>query len=245
MSDLLDIDRLLLSVPKKKSPTKTQHTNQKHQNPKLMGKFFLTLIAERKKNSTSLSTLKKEIPFFAPHFALGTQFVEVRLYLADQTITFTGSTAYNTVYQVVVTNCSNWASFAVIFDEFRYLRGEVCYVPQQLPPLQAVANGIAVLDYGDSTALTSMTEALSYDNKKMFNAYITPNVNMHPTQGSAFWPVQITNQPDKAWTPVGSVPAFGMCTWKPRFDAAQVPATILSPGYVTGWIDVQFRGMNP
>lgn len=189
-----------------------------------------------------------DIPYGPANFIKGTQAPVLRLYY-KQNIISTASAAYTTVAAITAGDFLNFSDLANIFEEYRVLRGHLEYfsVSQFTMTIAAVGNntfGGACIDYGVSSALASFDALNSHDTKKFFPLACYPGLASKPGKPLADWPLQFEKLPDEEWIAT-STTTTAFCWWKPYFSAAATLSSSFTAGYLLGWMDFQFRGMQP
>ncbi len=205
----------------------------------------------------SIPVSRKDIPFDLANFFKGTQNPTFRLYIALTNITLPaagGGTPYNTVFVVEGAALGNFTDFGLIFDEYRVISGMIEYRRQNMvnnnkgstgaDTVNAVAKGIAVVDYDDSTPLAAMVDANLYDTKKFVN-FMNVNVSEDCIEDNehdvARWPLLFEKLPDQDWIDT-STGTTDFAYWKPVIDAGFLPSITAVVGMISGWVDVQYRG---
>jgi len=186
---------------------------------------------------------EQEIPFNPASFMKGTQIPSFVL-REEFPITVTGATLYNTVIAVNLSQFSQSADFANIFDEYRAIWARVHWDAKSLfyentatgPQTTKSGFGRAVIDYGDSTALTTASIAVGYDTMKRLC------LDARSMYASQSWQVKFEPLPDQEWIPVASQ-SINFCWWKPVILAADSPITTTSGASVVIELCVQMRGI--
>jgi hypothetical protein len=139
----------------------TKHKNHGHQKVR----------SRRSKNR-----LQEEIP--RPFKAVD------RIYTAEQQIevlsacTSSAAVATFTAWNVSLNSFTQQASFTALFDQYRIVETEYRFVPRYVAADNNVVNaGLfhSVIDYDDSNLLAAVTDALSYNNCRMWS----PGQNMN------------------------------------------------------------------
>jgi hypothetical protein len=206
---------------------------------------------QRLKNVTSVTSHGQalpshDIPYGPSHFVKGTQAPVLRLKMKQQIIS-TAAAAYTTVLPVDASVFSNFTDLAVVFDEYRCLRGEVKYFPvsQFTMTIAAVGNntfGGAVIDYGNASAMTTFDDMNSHDTARYFGLCDTPGKERKHHEPAAVWDIQLEPLPDEEWLPTATSSTV-FYWWKPYFSAAATLSSSFTAGYLLGWMDFQFRGI--
>jgi hypothetical protein len=183
---------------------------------------------------------QKDIPFGWPSFTKGTQDPVFRMRIANIQISTTATTAYTTVQGITLAALVNQADVTAMWDEYRVLRGELVYVPTWFPPTNTIGtyHTVAVIDYANSAVLGNLDAALVHDTAKKFYMGIFPEQrNCEDPR----WPLLFEKLPDQEWIQTTTTNQ-NFCYWKPYSNLAQQVSTVTGIGYLTGWVDVQFRG---
>lgn len=185
----------------------------------------------------------KDIPFFREAFSKGTQVPLLRLYFAPTNVTI-GS---NLIAQAVAIDTAlilDWNDFDDLFSEYRFVRGEVQYLPF-MNPTTSVTGGISpavgFVSYrqGDSAAPASLNSAVIFDNKKWFIPCTVGNYGETKLKATK-WPLLFDFIPDQQWNAISDATPYAY--FKVYGGITGTNGTVT--GYVTGWIDVQFRGFQ-
>lgn len=217
-------------------------------SPQELGIQIASIIAERKlqHGSGAIESLRKDIPYWNPTFAKGTQVIEVLLYSNKVNVTTVASTAYATVQNITAALFNNFSDFAGIFDEYRMVGGKCNYYPALLTSVTGTTNPgtgfcVAAVDYGVSSAFASQDAAISHDNKQFF--YLTAMVNqlLDQRRGVAEWKLELEPLPDEDWIPAttnNTVVAY----WKPYMESGNSPGNF-TIGFMTYQMRFQFRGL--
>lgn len=186
----------------------------------------------------------RDIPFFKEAFSRGTQVPTLRLYIAS-TVCASTTTTLATVVTLSQNSLIEWDQFLPVFTEYRFVKGEVTYVPAAqnttaLPGSVLPAVGVIEYDNNSNGALASYDAALQYDVKKWF---VPALVVSHGETGIKVtkWKLEFDFIPDQQWYFVSSTPDV-VAYWKCFASLNAVNAT--QCGIVSGWMDIQFRGLG-
>jgi len=181
---------------------------------------------------TALSSGERDgnIPLLRALFHKGTQAPTLRLKAGLWAITSTAGAVINVVITISFDQVYLSTSWDDIFDEFRILGAQGLYQPHTVhyygvgTPRDMVVN----VDYDSVTALSSKSEAWSYDTAKIMQVH-TP---------SALPTVRIDGGPDTNWWNTQTDQATVMAAWKFFSDGLTISNAY---GEAFGSFDVQFR----
>jgi hypothetical protein len=201
-------------------------------------------VAKTGKPSLPSPLSRRMIPFLREEFSKGTQAPTVRLYLQQQAVLITASNTIPFVQGLGVSDLLNWSSWDQIFSEYRFVRGEVQFMPIQTTSAQGlgvVEPAIGVISYreGDSGTPATYDSLNVYDTKKWFIPTLVGSYGdskLHITR----WPVSLDDIPDQEWRPIDDTgtPAYWKCF------GSVIGNTSTQVGLVTAYMDVQFRGLQ-
>jgi len=169
------------------------------------------------------------------HSLFGTLEPVVPIKLIPQAFSLSGGLVIPT-YAIEYSAVHDNAAWSTLFDEYKLMHGWVRYEPQWQQSYGSAAGGplylgIGVIDYDDSTALTTMASANGYDTAKWFP--LSP-IEYH----TETWEFFSQGQPDLEWTDSSTNKQIGW--WKGLSDQSPFPYTS-AYGRVHGKIYVQFR----
>jgi hypothetical protein len=131
------------------------------------------------------------------------------------------------------------ASLWAIFDEYRPAGPfRVFYTPGDTSTSRLY--GIGVLDYSNSSTLTTVAEAMSYDTKKIFD--LSPYHTVR--SGYAEWCGHVTGIPDMTWITTGT--DVTIAWWKTfSFNVGDSSWSISATyGWLNYEMEIEFRQMN-
>jgi hypothetical protein len=180
---------------------------------------------------------RSAIPWWDVVFQKGTSNPVLRMNFNATKISVSAATAYSLVFTAMYSNLTNAAALQAVFDEYRWVRGKLRYMPNCQPYALAVAVQPffgATLDYDDVTALTVLPSA--FDTVKWGHI-----VGANCKEPAMDWVIMPDWAPDTNWisTAVQNVHA---AYWKPFMPSTHNLGTI-ETGYLVGWMEVQFRQM--
>ncbi len=202
----------------------------------------------------------KDIPFDLANFFKGTQNPTFRLYIVYTELTFpaaSGGSPYTSVFPIEGAALGNFSDFAAVFDEYRVISGMVEYRRKNVMNIRNSSattdilcpgvNGLAVIDYDDNTAIASMAAGTLYDTKKRVNfAYVQSgpmSCEEDDSRDVARWPLKFEKLPDQDWIDSGTG-STDFAYWKPFVQTGDLPPSAWILGYLSGWVDVQYRGQH-
>ncbi len=186
-----------------------------------------------------------DIPFNFADLFHGIQAPAIRLYFGPTAFNTSNGTQNADVFSLIPTNYLNWTQYAAVFDEYRviggvmeYYSGAAANITQAAAGAKQLSLGIGAIDYTDATAFSTLAEAAQLDSKHWVTLYCEPQKS-RPTPDA--WPVWFEPLPDQEWITTASplAPAY----LKFFIDASNSNATAVA-GYVTGWMDFQFRNSD-
>lgn len=186
-----------------------------------------------------------DIPWKWAQFYEKTQFPTIRLWYAHDDVDTTSGNAVLDVMPINLGEFLNFADFTGAFDEFRPIGGEMEYhsVSDSNTPTGATAarylgTGVVVIDYGDGNALTTFDNGISFDTREFFNLFHSPTkAKNEPVR----LPVWLEPLPDQEWLSVTTGSATNFAWMKFYVEANHVIPTANEVGFVTGWMDFQWR----
>jgi hypothetical protein len=165
----------------------------------------------------------------------GTQVPTLRLPYSVLQVTSSGAGLINTVFSFNFTSLSDSGSLTALFDEYRFVKAHLQYVPEFENSLGSGLSqinprvGVGYIDYDDAAAPASYSAAWSHvDTAKAFCL----------NQARSF-EVEFAFQPDMAWvtTATNTTPAY----WKLY---AEVDGVSYAYGRIFAWAELQFRAVQ-
>jgi hypothetical protein len=166
---------------------------------------------------------------------LGTQMPTIRVGYLVVDVTSTASGVINTVFPFDYTNINDSGPLTSLFDEYRFVRSHICYVPISENNLLAglsqanPGNAVGHIDYDSSNALTNYNSAWSFvDTAKPFCL----NQVHH-------WSVEYAFQPDQAWHTTAT---DTIAAWFKLYAAVDVVSYRV--GRLFAWTEFQFRAVQ-
>jgi len=194
----------------------------------------------KKKTSLALVPLPRTdgdgfIPFVKEMWKKGTQIPVIRLYYSGEQVVSTGGSDILHVSDVEAQEFTGMAELCQVFDEYRPLAGEFRFTPAVTVSLRndtgidfhAVATGL--IDFVNGNPSSSWQDALAHDTSKTFH-----------TCHSEKWTYEFDFAPDQNWTSSATLTTpFGYL--KLYSDTTLGCTSSQTYGFITGWIDFQFR----
>jgi len=179
---------------------------------------------------------EKEIPYSFASFFKGTQNPVFMLRFSSVITVVTGN-AYNTVIAINASQFPRFADLANLFDEYRPIMGRVHFygkakVENTGANILHTGFGYGVVDYADSTAITTHQNAVEYDTHKPFSYDSRSKLSVQK------WQLQFEPLPDQDWIPIATQ-STNFCWWKPVIIAADVDFGVT--GVATVEIEVAFQ----
>jgi hypothetical protein len=149
---------------------------------------------------------RSQIPYGHALFTNGTQNPTISMTSDFAPLTTTAGNILNQVVALQATGCANYAIFANVFDEVRAIHIVVHLCTTFVAGYNTATNGgisCGVVDYVDSTALTTTAAILEFDNKK-----IVPILTSVPKMFK--WEVHLEHLNDSSWvdTATNVTPAY-------------------------------------
>jgi hypothetical protein len=223
-----------------KSNTKKKDKKSTGRKPKVitLGHFWPKPAVSKEteqESSTDLENVKSIVHMGREIVRLGTQMPTLRMAYEVVSVTSTAAGVINTVFSFGFTNLIEDSPLTSLFDEYRFVRSHIMYVPisennllaglSQANPGQAVGH----LDYDSNGALTSYNNAWSFvDTAKPFCL----NQVHH-------WEVEYAFQPDQSWTTTATnVNAAFFKLY------AAVDVVSYTVGRLYAWSEFQFRAVQ-
>jgi hypothetical protein len=251
------IDRKRVEVKRKGKKGKRTILRGNPRNPPLnmtpqdRGLVVLGMMSSIKKEGLPVSlTLKKQIPYLLPSFMKKSQVIEVRLMANPTIVSVVSATDYQPALAIQGNTFNNTTELSTTFDEYRVVRGELNYFPTtsytSAGSTWIGVSGFCVgaIDYANSAVFSTVGAAWSSDNKQAF--YLINSMGLtsivHPTKGTASWPLLFEELPDQFWIGAGTLNTV-FCYWKAFARAANIPGTG-ETGLLLGWMDFQYRGLT-
>jgi hypothetical protein len=171
---------------------------------------------------------------------LGTQQPIITARTSFSTLTTTATPNLIQVVSMDVTGIAGWASFALLFDEYR-VRSAKLHVQQAYSLYGAAATTlyampvICAIDYDDGTAIASLANAIQYDTSKIiYLGCSTPKLH---TSKSAL----PEGQPDLAWVTT-SAPTVPF--WFKFWSISQLIPNNAAIGYCYISCEIEFRQLG-
>ncbi len=192
--------------------------------------------------------LKKsgDIPFNWARLLEGTQNPTVRFYYAHDDVNTTSGTPVADIFPIQGSSFLDWTDFAGVFQEYRFIGGEMYYIScsdcntsSGATAARYLGTGAIVVDYDNAGALTTFDNAIRFDTKEFFNLFHT---GTKPKAHVVRLPVWIEPLPDGDWISVTGGGAEDVAWIKMYVEGAHVVPTANEVGFVTGWMDIQWRG---
>lgn len=167
-------------------------------------------------------------------FYKGTQNPVLRLHTTQNQLASSGAGVINTVQFLSLGQILGFGDWNNVFDEYRFIRARFEYIPYSKGALMPITTTtfalmapiVGMVDYEDSTALTSFASGLGYQTAKVF----APNER-------CVWDVDLDWSPDTDWT---SSQTTGTVFASVKFYGNNLTFS-QAYGALYGWIDVQFR----
>jgi len=200
---ILELDNGKNQLPKKKLKKKKKaRKNVRGHNEELMRLVIMHFLRVSNLSSTGDKMNTMEVKSFRQQaqFHLGTQEPVLRLRTASSAVTSSGGGVITAVVQCDLSGIPNWASWALLFDEYQFVAVDLYYEPLLLPNtstgLVTSAPCCVVIDYDDAAALTSNAQAMQYDTMHIWHL-----MNFqHGYKMKAYF----QGQPDLVWTTTAS-----------------------------------------
>jgi len=151
----------------------------------------------------------------------------------------------NSVTGISFQGLANYSDLAAVFDEYQFTRnGEIVYYPNTqnfnaATGPSTVPMAIGVIDYDDSSILSSVGNALSYDTARILA--LSPSYDSSDALRCAVrWPLVFIGQPDMVWTTTAT---NNVVAWL-KIYAYNTVAASLTYGYNVFTVRMRFRQMN-
>ncbi len=199
---------------------------------------------------TGKPRLKKsgDIPFNWARLLEGTQNPTVRLYYQHDDVNTTSGTNVADVFPIQGSSLLDWTDFAGVFQEYRFIGGEMWYVScsdcnttSGATAAKYLGTGVVVVDYDNAGAITTFDNGIRFDTKEFFNLF---HQSTKPKAHVVQLPVWIEPLPDGDWISVTGGGAEDVAWIKIFVEGAHVVPTANEVGFVSGWMDVQWRGIG-
>lgn len=187
----------------------------------------------------------RDTPYFDPLYKNRGQIIACKLYSSAQPITTVAATAYTTVIAIQASLFPLFASVATVFEEYRFIRGKVYYIPEYMAGSGTNFNAgafAAAVDPADPSVFSSLSGPWNSDNKKTGYLLVIPGGPNQGGSGALTWDVPFDSMPDKVWIPATTTNQT-TAYWKPYMPSANSPGSFRC-GYVMVSVDFQFRGLG-
>jgi hypothetical protein len=173
----------------------------------------------------------------------GAQIIKLKMHSILSPVTTSVGGILTSVLGMAYNGFANQSALAAAFDEVRFTtsRNKFIYYPQ-LVAAGSNSNllAVAVLDYDDSSPLSSTNNALQYDTARMVNMGCVPR-SANAEESSVKWEVDLMGQPDLVWASTQNYTS-GVAYLK--FYNVSSLASSTTFGYVMYVCEMEFRQAN-